>query len=300
MDGRRVTTGLSLAAALLFTAGQVAARCADFVPGPKPQNVNRDLVGHDLDTIIDRGTISFAVYEDFAPYSYLDGEEPKGIDIEVGRIIAADIGVEPVFNFVGAGETLEADLRNHVWRGTLVGRDVSNVMLHVPYDSEFSCRVEQVVFTGQYFEEAIAIAYRHDAYPEDPPLPAYFRFDTVAVENDSIADFYLSSLAGGQLLNQIRRYPDVEAAMSALETGEVMAAMGPRGQLEAGLTEATGIHEPPLPGFAVGRWTLGVAIRHNYRALAYTVDDAIRYAIEDGRMAEIFARHGLTFAPPER
>ncbi|MEL6679237.1 MAG: transporter substrate-binding domain-containing protein, partial [Pseudomonadota bacterium] len=129
---------------------------------------------------------------------------------------------------------------------------------------------------------------------------AYFRFDTVAVENDSIADFYLSSLAGGQLLSQIRRYPDTVAAMEALAAGEVMAAMGPRGQLEAGLTEATDIHQPPLPGFGVGKWTLGVAIRHNYRALAYTVDDAIRYAIDDGRMEAIFAKHGLSFAPPVR
>ncbi|MEL6680659.1 MAG: transporter substrate-binding domain-containing protein, partial [Pseudomonadota bacterium] len=155
----------------MFAIGDAAARCADFVPGPKPQNVGRDLVGHDLDTIIDRGTISFAVYEDFPPYSYEVDGEPKGVDIDVGRLIADDLGVEPVFNFVGAGETLDADLRNHVWRGTLVGREVSNVMLHVPYDSEFACRVEQVVFTGQYYEEAVAIAYRRDAYPDDPPVP---------------------------------------------------------------------------------------------------------------------------------
>ncbi len=293
---RRALIGLTIAG---LTAGSGMARCADHVPQPKPQNTARDVVGADLDSIRERGFITFAAYADFPPWSYEQDGRPVGVDIDLGRLIAEDLGVEARFNLVAAGETLEADLRNWVWKGPVVSGRVANVMLHVPYDSAFACRVEQVVFTGQYHVEEIAIAYRKAAYPEDPPLPAYFRFDTVAVENDSISDFYLSAFPGGQLAGNVRRYPTMADAMTGLAKGETKAAMGPRAQLEHGLTPDLGLHAPPLPGFGAGTWTAGVAVHFAYRPLAYAVDDAIFAAIGDGRLDQIFADHGLTYRAPE-
>lgn len=288
----------SLIMAVAFT-GPALARCADYVPQPKPQNASRDIVGADLDTIVERGYITFAAYEDFPPWSYREGGQITGVDIEIARLIAESLGVEPRFRLVAAGENLQADLRNWIWKGPIVGGRVANVMLHIPYDSEFACRVEQVVFTGRYHQEEVAIAYSRAAYPDDPPVPAYFRFDTVAVENDSIADFYLSSLAGGQLTGKIRRFPSTAQAMQALARREVKAAMGPRAQLEFGLTEDLDLHSPPLPGFAVGKWVSGVAVHFAYRALGYAVDDAIHAAMQDGRMEKIFTRYGLTHVVPK-
>lgn len=291
---------LSTAFAISPAEAQSNDPCADHIPQPKPQNSGREIVGQELDQIIDQGHMMFAVYEDYPPYSFQEDGQPRGVDVDIATLIAADIGVEARFNFVGAGENLQADLRNNLWQGALIGGRVANVMMRVPYDSAFACRVEQVVFTGQYANEAVAIAYRKDAYPDEKPIPAYFRFDTVAVENDSIADFYLSSLAGGQLLNNIRRFDDVTDAMKALANGDTKAAMAPRSQLEFGLTDALDIHQPPLPGFSVGQWTLGVGINFQYRPLAYAVDDAIRYALDDGRVAQIYAHYGLSFLPPVR
>lgn len=274
--------------------------CADHVPQAKPQNVGRDIVGKELDQLMEQGHMLFAVYEDYPPYSWEEAGVPRGVDIEIARIIADYIGVEARFNFIGAAENLDADLRNNLWRGALIGGRIANVMMRVPYDSAFACRVEQVVFTGQYQSESIAIAYHKDAYPDEKPVPAYFRFDTVAVENDSIADFYLSGLAGGQLNANIRRFPDMEDAMTALAAGETKAAMGPLAQLEHGATADVEVHQPPLPGFSVGTWTLGVGVNFRYRPLAYDVDDAIRSALDDGRIATIYGSYGLSFAAPER
>ncbi len=274
--------------------------CADYVPQPKPQNASRDIVGQELDQIIEQGHMLFAVYEDYPPYSWEEGGEARGIDVEIARLIAEDLGVEARFNFVAAGENLEADLRFNLWKGALIGGRIANVMMRVPWDPVFACRVEQVVFTGQYGGETIAIAYREEAYPEEKPVPAYFRFDTVAVENDSVADFYLSGFAGGQLNANIRRYPDMDAVMAALAAGEVMAAMGPRSQLDHGLTEGLGVHEPPLAGFAISKWTIGLGVNFRYRPLAYAVDDAVRYALEDGRIEAIHADYGVKFRAPER
>lgn len=294
---RSVVLTLGLLAGLATTA---TARCEDWVPQPKPQNASRDIVGQELDVILDRGWIEFAVFDDYPPYSFEEGGQPRGIDIDIGKLIAEDLGVAPRFKLVAAGENLDADLRNTLWQGPVVGGAVSNVMLRVPYDSAFTCRVEQVVFTGQYQTEGIAIAYDKAAYPEEKPVPAYFRFDTVAVENDSIADFYLTSLAGGQLKDNIRRFPDMTQVMAALAAGEVKAAMGPKAQLEYGLTDDLAVHQPPLPGFAVGNWTIGLGVNFRYRPLAYAVDDAIYAALSDGRIAAIFESYGLSFTPPER
>ncbi len=291
-----------LAGALLLvcaSAQSLQARCEDHVQQPKPQNASRDRVGQDLDTIQERGFITFAVYETFPPWSWEEKGKPVGVDIEIGRLIAEELGVEARFNLVTPGEDLQTDLRNWIWKGPIVGGSVANVMLHVPYDSDFACRVEQVVFTGQYHVEEIAIAYRDEVYPETAPVPAYFRFDSVAVENDSIADFYLSAFPGGQLRQNVHRYPTMAQAMRGLANGETKAAMGPLAQLEAGVQPGLSIHTPPLPGFSVGQWTAGVAVHFAYRPLAYAVEDAIFAALQDGRIADIFARHGLTFRPPE-
>lgn len=200
---------------------------------------------------------------------------------------------------VAAGENLETDLRNWIWKGPIVGGRVANVMLHIPYDSDFACRVEQVVFTGTYHVEEIAIAYSKSEYPEDKPVPAYFRFDTVGVENDSIADFYLTGLAGGQMNRNITRYTTTQEAMQALDNGEVMAVMGPKAQLEFGLTDKTDVHTPPLPGFSVGKLTVGAAVHFSYRALGYTVEDAVYNGLQSGEIAKIFDKYGVTLRPPE-
>jgi len=248
--------------------------CADYTPQARPQNVGRDIVGQELDQIQEQGHMLFAVYESFPPYSWEESGKAKGVDIDIARLIAEDLGVEAQFNFVDAGENLEADLRNNIWQGAVIGGRVANVMMRVPYDSAFKCRVEQVVFTGQYAGESIAIAYDKASYPDEKPVPAYFRYDNVSVENDSIADFYLSSFAGGQLADKVTRFLTMGDAMTALNAGEVKAAMGPLGQIEYGLSDKS--------------------------PLSYAVDDAINYALQDGRIAKIYASYGLSFQAPER
>ncbi|NOC45357.1 transporter substrate-binding domain-containing protein [Ruegeria sp. HKCCD7559] len=170
MIGR--TFFFSLLAATLST-GMAMARCEDRVPQPKPQNASRDIVGADLDTIVARGYIKFAAYDDFAPWSYERDGKRQGVDIDTRTLIAEELGVDARFNLVAAGENLEARLT-----------------------------------------------------------------------------------------------PELD------------------------------IHTPPLPGFAVSPWTTGVAVHFTYRGLGYAVDDAIYAALQDGRIAEIFKRHGLTHSPP--
>ncbi len=307
---RGVILAVAMLAAVILPVGGAFARCEGLVPGAKPQNTPREDVGQTLDTIVERGWIEIAVYEDFPPYSWEDGSVAKGVDVEVGRIIADALAVEPRFRFVQAGETLEADLLNYVWRGAAVGGHVSNVMMRVPYNSDFTCRVEQAVFTGQYAGERIAIAYAKAAYPDavqepdedgrhpEGPVPSFFRYDPVGVENDSIADFYLTATFGAGA--KVTRYKTAAAAMDGLKAGEVMAIMGPLSQLEHGAGDGVAVHMPAMPGFQLSRWTLGLAVHQSHRDLGYAVDDAVAAALADGRIAAIFAEYGLDFTPPDR
>lgn len=290
---------------LLLVGGSVQARCADLPSGlenaPRaPQNTGRAIIGKTYDEIIDRGSIEIGVYENFPPYSYRVDGKPAGIDVDLGRLIAETLRLKADFVFLAAGENVDTDLRNYVWKGPIIGGRVVNLMMHVPYDRDFACRNEQVKLTGQYFQEELAIAYRRDHYPDGAPVPAYFRYDKVGVENDSIADFYLSSLARGQILPNIVRFVDPQRAKAAMATGEIPAVMAPRGQLEHALPPEIAVHAPPLPAFSVGRWTLGVAVRHTNRDLGYDVDYAIEKALASGAIQAIFEKHDVSFRPPER
>ncbi len=282
----------------LAHAGAAVARCEDHVPQPRPQNADRDYTGQTLDQILERGFVEFAVYETFPPWSQAAPGGPVGVDIDLGRLIADEMGVEARFRLVPAGENLDADLRNWIWQGPVVGGGVANVMLHVPYDSALTCRIDQVVFTGLYTVEALAIAYDQAVFADDAPSPAYFRLHRVGVENDSISDFYLSALAGGQLASQISRYPTTAMAMAALAGGEVTAVMGPRAELEATRGDAA-LHTPPLPGLMKPDWSLGVAVHQSHRDLGYMVEGAIAAGVADGRIAAIFADHGLSWTAPD-
>lgn len=292
---------LALALSVALPGGAFA-RCEGTAPQAKPQNTFSQDVGRDFDRILDEGWIEFAVYEDFPPWSWEEKGAAAGVDVEIGKLIAAELGVEPRFRLVAASDNLDADLFNYVWKGATVGGRVSDVMLHVPYDSVLVCRIDQVAFTGQYARERIGVAYRRDLYPEKPPTAPVFRYDPVAVENDSISDFYLTSLIGPA--DTIHRRPSTGAAVAALANGETAAAMGPRAELEAGVArhpdQALAVGLPPLVGFSRGSWTIGVAVSIQHKDLAYAVDMAIETALEDGRISDLFAKRGLTFEPPER
>jgi hypothetical protein len=281
-----------------------AENCANVKSGiganPRPQNASRDIVGKDIDEIQAQGFIEIGVYADFAPWSFVKDRKTAGVDIELGKLIASELGVEARFNVLAADENVDADLRNKVIRGPAVGGKVSNLMMHVPYSFEFQCRNEAVVMTGLYHQEQVAIAYRKDAYADGKlPVPTYFRFDPVGVENDSLADFYLTSLNNGMLLPMITHYPKIEAAMDGMKKAEVKAVMGQLSQLEFLKSETIGVHTPPLAGLATGKWPIGIAVRFNWRSLGYAVDDAINAGLKDGRIAAIFKQFGLTHTPAE-
>ena len=84
-----------------------------------------------LETLRQRGRLRIAVYNDFPPYSIGGG---KGIDADLGRAIAAKLGLAAEIVGFNADEDMNDDLRNMVWKGHYLGTQPADLMLHVPVD----------------------------------------------------------------------------------------------------------------------------------------------------------------------
>lgn len=262
-----------------------------------------------LDDIVESGFIEIGVYRDFAPYSFEDDDgRAQGLDIAVGRLIAEGLGVEPRWFWMTADENLEDDLRNNVWKGSLLDRSVADVMLRVPYDREYSYAIDgyglpkhdNVVMFGPYHAESWAIARDLEQLGEVRNL-AIFRFQKVAVETDSLPDMFLSGAYGGQLRKNVVHRLRISEAIADLLEGKVSAVAGMQSQLEWYLRERPGHIDIDDDGLqAVGRlhWDIGAAVKHTHRPLAYTIEDILASAIRDGRLQALFEAHGVTYRKP--
>ncbi|MGI9434650.1 MAG: transporter substrate-binding domain-containing protein, partial [Geminicoccaceae bacterium] len=214
------------------------------VPGALAQTANTrkpitpdtiNTVGESLDEIIEKGRIKVAVYQDYRPFSFLVDGQLRGIDVDIASQIAEVLGVRLELMAVPAGENVDADLRNFIWRGPRIGArsegsiavdGVANLMLHIPYNRELDNRNELAVLFSPYFEDRVTIARD----PKQFEGGQFSLFDlegkTVAVELDTLGDFHLSSTWGGKLRSGVRSFRTADEAIAAMMAGDVAGFMG--------------------------------------------------------------------------
>lgn len=260
-------------------------------------------IGESLDELRAKGRIRIAFYRDFAPFAF-EGEGGRwaGIDVEIAGLIASRLGLELEPMPIQAGETVDDDLRNAVWRGATVDKSWANLLLHVPVSRELGIRNELVVIFGAYHIEKLGLAL-------DPAQVegGEFSLDLLAgrpigVELDTLGDVYLSMTSGGRFREATRRFRRPDEAVEALVGGEVAAVVAPMSQIEGLLGPERGRFElltDVFPGLSVTSWAIGCSVRENARDLGYAVADIVAAAIRDGTMAGIFSRYGVTYRAPE-
>jgi len=78
-----------------------------------------------FDDVVESGTITIFVYSDYAPYSWGEGDDARGIDVEIAHAIGESLGVKTELLIRGADENLDDDLRINVWKGDLINRKAS-------------------------------------------------------------------------------------------------------------------------------------------------------------------------------
>ena len=257
------------------------------------------------DIILDSGYLKVGVYEDFPPYSYeLDGD-PRGIDIELGRRIAEEMGVEFKVHWIIPDENLGDDLRNNVWKGHYLAKQrLADVMLRVPYDMQDSTGEyinEQVVLFGPYQQETWQIAYNPEEL-DSVETVAVFQYNRIGVEIDTLPDFYLTSAFGGRMREQVRHYTNVADAFKAMRNGEVSAVMGMRSEIDHELArpENDGFKAAGngFPGIGKQVWDVGMAIKHTHRQLGYALEAIVDRLVKTGQMNELMARNNIQYSVP--
>ena len=111
-----------------------------------------------LQRVQQKGVLEVAVYQGLPPYSFREKGRIVGVDADVARALAAQLGVAASIRAVGADENMEDDLRNNVWKGHYLGGGVADLMLHVPFDPEFAEENDRALFLAPYFREQLVVA----------------------------------------------------------------------------------------------------------------------------------------------
>jgi ABC-type amino acid transport substrate-binding protein len=263
------------------------------------------------DIILESGYLKVGVYENFPPYSYEVDGEPRGIDVELGRRIAEEMGVDFIVHWITPDENLGDDLRNNVWKGHyLAKRRLADVMLRVPYDKQYAYMQdstgeyinEQVVLFGPYQQETWQIAFNPEKL-DSVETVAVFQYHPIGVEIDTLPDFYLSSGLRGRMREQVRHYPNVREAFQAMREGEVSAVMGMRAEIDHELAQPGNadfkVAGNGFPGIGKQVWDVGMAIKHTHRQLGYALEAIVDKLVKSGELNELFASEELRYSVPD-
>lgn len=260
-------------------------------------------VARPIDDIIDSGYITIFVYSDYAPYSWesQDGDL-QGIDVDIAHEFAKSLDVELRFLVRGADENVDDDLRVNIWKGDLIHRRVADLMMHVPYDRELDARNDLAVIMAPYFEEQMAVIVNAEKLPV---VDTFGRFlsNPIAVELDTVGDFFLSNAFRGALHPSIRRGRTFADVISLYQNEEVPAAMGSLAQTEWIAKQASAIKsnivQPPMPGIVRKSWPVGFAVKHDSRDLGYALTDVVAELATSGKLREITQKYGVSYQAPE-
>lgn len=253
-----------------------------------------------LAAIRERGRLRIAVYNDFPPYSMAGG---KGIDADLGRAIATRLGLAPEVVGYNADEDMNDDLRNMVWKGHYLGAPPADVMLHVPVDEHLAKANDKVRIFGAYHRETLALARNPQRVPALSGSAAValeiFTREKVGVETATLADSFLLGVMNGRLRDNVVHFKTVADAANGLADGRVSAVLAPRAELEAALRGKEGfvLERPQLAELKIEGWPLGMAVKVEEAELAEAIAKALAELKEDGTLAGIFRKHGISHQP---
>lgn len=255
-----------------------------------------------LRKIRETGFLKVAVYRDFAPWSWKDGEAFTGIDVDLGKALAEKLGVKAQIIDFMADESVEDDLRNMIWRGSLIGGGVADVMMHVPYDPAFAKLIDRAVIVAPYYREGFAMACSREIDCDVPP--PQFKGKRLAAELDSIPDFYLTGGFGGVLRSDVRHEMSAKAALDLIPSAKADVVMATRAQVEFALAQPTGkafkTRKAALPALPNPGWDVGLAVKDDSRDLGDQIDEIIVAMRGDGSLDALFARYGVSTKAPLR
>lgn len=221
-----------------------------------------------------RGTLRVGLDASFPPFEMINGnEEIVGLDVDIARAIAADLGVEAEFVNIGFDGLYDA----------LLARRVDVVLSGLPYDPRWT---EDVAYTHNYFNAGQMLVTRVDEDSIDTVEDVAGH--PVAIEWGSQAD-----MEGRRLAREIDgitllRQESAEAALEVLFSGEADAAI---------VDAVSGARAFPrglkIVTYVSDDWYVG-AVHIESQALLEAVNQSLTRLNESGEMAHMQAEwlHG--------
>ena len=249
------------------------------------------------------GVLKVAVYKDNAPYSNEEGGQLVGLDVDIARALAAQMGLAASFMPFPAGEEMNADLRWMVERGHYLGYGPADLMMRVPVDRHLMFANRKVFIFAPYMSER-PVLLRDSRRLDEPRNPDDLQGQPLAAEAGAGLTSLLMGYGGGMLRAQVRLYPTGMAAADAVIRGETAAAYITRALAEAAMARARGavdhlrMDELALSHLAAKGWPVGVAIKASNRALRLAVEEAMQGLQSSGQMLAIFRKNRLTLTAP--
>lgn len=255
-----------------------------------------------MEKIKARGTLKVAVYKDNAPYSDGPNSDVQGVDVSLAKALAAKLNLQLALLPFDAGENMNDDLRNMVWKGHYLGYGPADMMIHVPVDRYLMNENKQALIFGAYVREHLVVLHSKSKIA-NAETPDDLVGKTIAVEKGSGAASALMGYRGGLLREKVSIYKDGVDAAKMVLSGQADAAYVSRAQAETAIhaSQSKGdwtLSTMPLPGVMPAGWPLGMAVKADNKELATALDEALVSLRQSGELLKIFQSHGLTLAAP--
>jgi len=252
-----------------------------------------------LDEVKKAGVLRVAVYQDYKPYSWRESDKPVGVDIDIARGLAKSLGVRLDLLELRAGDDIEEDLRNGVWRGSVLGAAPSDVMLHVPYDKRIEKLNDRVALFSPYHIDGMAMVVdpAKQAAAADLTL---LSSDKAAVAVGTIGDMILISVKDHSLTPHVVHERTLEQAAQDFERGDVAAFYGEASAAQAFARAGKRPFALAYPHTGLGEdWPIGVAVKRDSADLGQAVAAQLEGWAASGRLQQIFAQYGVDWRKPE-
>jgi len=251
-----------------------------------------------LEAIKQMGQLRVTIYQNYKPWSWQEDGKLKGIDVDIGAALAKQLGFKVDYLELRAEDDIGDDLRNGVWRGSLLGTRPGDLMLHVPYDKQIEVSNDKIKLVAPYHTEGLAMAVEPDKADSARDF-ALFEKEKVAVDGGTLSDIILLSARDHKLIDRVVHFKGVAKAATAYQNGEVSAFYGEAAMVQNlahTVSRPASIIYPPY--FMAREWTIGAAIKVDDIELGEAIAKGVEELKSSGEMKRIFAAYGVDWRPP--
>lgn len=229
--------------------------------GSAPGGFAGQLAAAPLAKLRERGTLIVGIDQDMPPFHAAG----QGIDAELAQLRVDSLGAAlplPPFN---AGDNINDDLRNRVWKRHDLGYGPADALMHGPVDRPLMDGRSQVSIFAPRSRERVAMARLLTQVFALDPMTRFGRLP-MAVPGQSLAAW--------------------------------LAAAGDwSSELESVLCGHAGVAIRPLPAPRAARdgWATGLALKGDSSARAQALQAAVNSLAGSGRKAGMFTRHNAAW-----